>query len=73
MNWFLDTFRGRHVRALWLALAAAVIVSYLPTFQNGFVNLDDPVYVITNVKVHERETNDTKMEEKNAQHQKAAN
>jgi tetratricopeptide (TPR) repeat protein len=32
-------------------LALAVIAAYLPTFQNGFVNLDDPQYVTANAYV----------------------
>jgi tetratricopeptide (TPR) repeat protein len=39
------------VAVISIALAAAVIVAYLPTFRNGFVNLDDPQYVTGNSHV----------------------
>lgn len=50
-----DSHAGRWISPWWIAAALAVltVVAYCPTFFNGFVNYDDPGYVVQNHSVQQ--------------------
>jgi tetratricopeptide (TPR) repeat protein len=59
VNRFLTWFREGNATAIGILLAALVIGAYLPSLQNGFVNLDDPIYVSANPLVQKGLTFDS--------------
>lgn len=53
LPWPLQLLREGHPAALGILLAALVIGIYYPSLKNGFINLDDPVYVTSNTHVQQ--------------------